>query len=52
VVTIGTSGQPQALQDAWSAWEESGRAFWIEMDAVVEMLDGLVADGEGEAARG
>lgn len=32
------------LAQAWSAWEESGRGFWSEMDAVVELLDGLVAE--------
>lgn len=32
------------LCEAWVAWEHSGRAFWIEMDAVVDMLDGLVAE--------
>ena len=39
------------LTEVWSAWETSGRAFWMEMDAVVDMLDGLVAD-EPEVARG
>ena len=39
------------LAVAWSAWETSGRAFWTEMDSVVDMLDGLVGD-ESEVARG
>jgi len=39
------------LREAWDAWEASGRAFWTEMDAVVDMLDGLVAD-EPEVDRG
>jgi type I restriction enzyme M protein len=30
------------LPEAWAAWEASGRAFWTEMDKVVDMLDGLV----------
>ena len=33
-----------SLADAWVAWEMSGRDFWTDMDAVVDMLDGLVAE--------
>lgn len=36
-----TTVETQTLSEAWVAWEESGRAFWSEMDAVVDMLDGL-----------
>ena len=39
------------LAEAWTAWETTGRAFWMEMDAVVDMLDGLVGD-EQAVARG
>jgi type I restriction enzyme M protein len=35
-------GQEQTLADVWAAWEACGRTFWIEMDAVLDMLDGLV----------
>lgn len=38
-----TDSAPRLAQ-AWVAWEESSRAFWTEMDAVVDMLDGLVAE--------
>jgi type I restriction enzyme M protein len=31
-----------SLADAWTAWEANGRTFWTEMDAVLDMLDGLV----------
>jgi type I restriction enzyme M protein len=31
-----------SLADEWTAWEANGRTFWTEMDAVVDMLDGLV----------
>lgn len=44
----------QTLVQAWTAWDESTRSFWSEMDAVVDLLDGLV-DGEpnlAEAANG
>ena len=30
-----------SLAEAWDAWQESGRAFWQQMDALVETLDGL-----------
>ncbi|WP_437757570.1 type I restriction-modification system subunit M [Sorangium sp. So ce1389] len=41
----GTSTESaRSLAQAWAAWEESGRAFWTEMDAVADMLDGLVAE--------
>ncbi|WP_272491386.1 HsdM family class I SAM-dependent methyltransferase [Corallococcus exercitus] len=33
-----------SLAQAWGAWEESGRTFWLEMDAAIELLDGLVAE--------
>ncbi|MBV2262835.1 MAG: type I restriction-modification system subunit M [Thauera sp.] len=33
--------QPASLAEAWDAWQESGRAFWQQMDALVETLDGL-----------
>lgn len=39
-------GSPEAaktLAEVWEDWEQSGRAFWQEMDTVVEMLDGLVS---------
>jgi hypothetical protein len=40
----------------WAEWEASGRDFWQQMDAAVEMLDGLVAGkdaprGKGKAGR-
>ena len=35
------------LKRAWVAFEASGRGFWQQMDALVDMLDGVVA-GEAE----
>ena len=40
----------QTLAEAWATWETSGRAFWMEMDTVVNMLDGLVGDEQPESA--
>ncbi len=45
------SGSQPSLRETWEAWEASGRTFWEEMDAVVDLLDGLVAD-DAEAANG
>jgi type I restriction enzyme M protein len=39
------AGETRSLKEAWADWEESGKAFWQEMDAVVEMLDELVGEG-------
>ena len=39
-----TASDARTLSEAWLAWETSGRTFWVEMDAVVDMLDGIVAD--------
>jgi type I restriction enzyme M protein len=47
---VSVSGPP-ALRKAWDAWETSGCVFWREMDAVVDILDGLGAH-EPEVARG
>ena len=38
--------QAPTLREAWAAWEESGRTFWPQMDAVVDLLDSLVAEEE------
>jgi len=48
--TASVEGQPTTLRELWEAWDTSGRAFWQQMNAVVDMLDGLV--GEGEVADG
>jgi type I restriction enzyme M protein len=41
-----------SLADTWAEWDASGRAFWRKMDAVMDLLDGLAADEQGEALRG
>lgn len=37
-------GETRTLNEMWAEWQTSGEAFWSEMDAVVEMLDGLVGE--------
>ena len=34
-------GQVATLQTAWETWQTDGQAFWQQMDALVETLDGL-----------
>ena len=36
----------RSLPELWAEWEQEGRVFWQEMDALVEMLDGLGGRGE------
>lgn len=38
------NGQAVTLQSAWGQWQADGRAFWQQMDALVETLDGLSKD--------
>jgi type I restriction enzyme M protein len=40
-----------SLRDVWEAWEASGREFWTEMAAVVDLLDGIAGD-EAEVVGG
>ena len=40
----GNNGAPtetKSLRRVWAEWEQSGREFWLEMDALVETLDSL-----------
>ena len=47
VASLDSNGQPASLQSSWEQWQAEGRSFWLQMDVLVETLDGLVAeDGE------
>jgi len=37
------------LSEAWAEFDQGGREFWQEMDALVDMLDGVVAEEAGDA---
>lgn len=39
---VSAPGEEITLKDAWAAFDESGREFWPQMDALVDMLDGVV----------
>jgi type I restriction enzyme M protein len=42
-------GEELSLTAAWSAFDAEGREFWTKMDALVDMLDGVVAEEAGDA---
>ena len=37
----GVTAEQCSLPEVWAAWDQEGRVFWQEMDALVEMLDAL-----------
>ena len=40
--TVTADGtEPATLPAAWAQWQTDGRAFWQQMDALVDTLDGL-----------
>jgi type I restriction enzyme M protein len=43
------AGAQETLASAWAAFDEGGREFWTRMDALVAMLDGIVAEEAGDA---
>lgn len=49
IVRAPAPGKKRTLGEAWLEFEESGRLFWLKMDAVVAMLDGFV-ENEGTDA--
>ena len=42
--TLDSNGDAVSLRSAWAQWQNDGRAFWQQMDALVETLDGLIAE--------
>jgi len=54
-VTIDSDARREpSFAEAWARWEEAGRSFWNEMNEVVDLLNGTVADSDdfSEAANG
>ncbi|MCC6427832.1 MAG: N-6 DNA methylase, partial [Phycisphaerales bacterium] len=43
------SGAESTLSEAWAEFDQGGREFWRQMDALVDMLDGVVAEEAGDA---
>jgi len=48
VAAASTSAEarPATLSNSREVWEASGRVFWLQMDAVVDVLDHLLSEGE------
>ena len=44
-----SNGDAVSLRSTWDQWQTDGRAFWQQMDALVETLDGLVAQEAADA---
>ena len=44
-VATDSNGDAVSLPSAWAQWLNDGRAFWQQMDALVETLDGLTQGG-------
>ena len=44
-----TEGEAGTLAAAWSAFDAEGRDFWIGMDTLVDMLDGLAPAEDADA---
>jgi type I restriction enzyme M protein len=43
-IATDSNGNAVSLRSAWDQWQTDGRAFWQQMDALVETLDGLIAE--------
>ena len=43
-VATDSSGDAVSLRSAWAQWQNDGRGFWQQMDALVETLDGLTQE--------
>jgi type I restriction enzyme M protein len=44
--TRGEGNEAASLTEAWDTWQTSGREFWLQMDALVETLDGLLTEAD------
>ena len=40
-VATDSNGDAVSLRSAWDKWQTEGREFWLQMDALVDTLDGL-----------
>jgi type I restriction enzyme M protein len=43
-IATDSNGDAVSLRSAWDQWQTDGRAFWQQMDALVETLDGLITE--------
>jgi type I restriction enzyme M protein len=47
--SAAANGAGSTLAEAWAEFDQGGREFWLQMDALVDMLDGVVAEEAGDA---
>lgn len=43
-IATDSNGDAVSLRSTWDQWQTDGRAFWQQMDALVETLDGLITE--------
>jgi type I restriction enzyme M protein len=43
------NGEDGDLRSTWAAFDASGRDFWQQMDALMDMLDGTIAEEAPDA---
>ena len=41
-----SNGDAISLRSTWEQWQTDGRVFWLQMDSLVETLDGLTSTNE------
>jgi len=44
-----SNGDQVTLRSSWDQWQTDGRAFWQQIDALAETLDGLLVDDTDRA---
>ena len=47
--TATQAGEALSLRATWNQWQADGRAFWQQMDSLVETLDGLTTTEASDA---
>ena len=43
-IATDSNGNVVSLGSTWDQWQTDGRAFWQQMDALMETLDGLITE--------
>ncbi len=43
-LAVQNNGDAVTLRSEWDQWQGDGREFWLQMDALMEMLDGLITE--------
>jgi type I restriction enzyme M protein len=43
-LAMDSNGDAVSVRSSWERWQNDGRAFWQQMDTLVETLDGLITE--------